>query len=126
MEVHHHPHVEKKNFKEYGKVFFIFLLILFFYQAFPQNMHNDDVATIKSDRAASNEAIAKHDVNGISKFWLDDFVQVIGRGTYEIGKENIAALWKELFLLRIVFFFPLHIVSLQVQCAIAKGLCVFS
>jgi ketosteroid isomerase-like protein len=97
MEVHHHPHVEKKHFKEYGKVFFIFLLILFFYEAFPQNMHNDDVATIKSDRAASNEAIAKHDVNGISKFWLDDFVQVIGRGTYETGKENIAASWEALF-----------------------------
>ena len=68
-----------------------------FHQAFAQNMHNDDVATIKSNRVASNKAIAKHDVNGISKFWMDDFVQVIGRGTYETGKENIVASWKELF-----------------------------
>ena len=59
--------------------------------------NNDDMAVIKSYRASSNAAIAKHDVNGISKFWLDDFVQVIGRGTYETGKENIAASWKTLF-----------------------------
>ena len=97
MEIRHHPHVEKKGFKEYGKEFFIFLFILSFHQAFAQNMQTNDVATIKSNRAASNEAIAKHDVNGISKFWLDDFVQVIGRGTYETGKENIAASWKKLF-----------------------------
>jgi ketosteroid isomerase-like protein len=97
MEVHHHPKIEKKNFKEYGKEFFIFLFILSFHPAFAQNMHNNDVATIKSNRAASNEAITKHDVNGISKFWMDDFVQVIGRGTYETGKENIAASWKALF-----------------------------
>ena len=59
--------------------------------------NNDDVAIIKLNRAASNAAIAKHDVNGIAKFWLDDFVQVIGRGTYETGKENIKASWKALF-----------------------------
>src|ERR1051326_6624141 len=80
MELHHHPHIEKKSFKEYGKEFFISLFILSSGQAFAQTTHNNDVATIKSNRAAYNEAIAKHDVTGISKFWLDDFVQVIGRG----------------------------------------------
>jgi len=59
--------------------------------------NNDDVAIIKQNRTASNAAIAKHDVDGIAKFWLDDFVQVIGRGTYETGKENIKASWKALF-----------------------------
>lgn len=59
--------------------------------------NNADIALIRSYRASSNAAIAKHDVNGIAKFWLDDFVQVIGRGTYQTGKENIAASWKSLF-----------------------------
>jgi hypothetical protein len=86
MEVPRHPKVEMKNFREYGKEFFIFLFILSFHQAFAQNMRSNDVATIKSNRAASNEAIAKHDISGISKFWLDDFVQVTGRGTYNTGK----------------------------------------
>jgi ketosteroid isomerase-like protein len=58
---------------------------------------NADIEMIKSYRASSNAAIAAHNVNGISKFWLDDFVQVIGRGTYQTGKENIAASWKALF-----------------------------
>jgi len=97
MEVHHHPNVEKKDFKEYRKEFFIFLFILSFHQAFAQNTHNNDIATIKSNRAASNNAIAKHDINGIAKYWLDDFVQVIGRGIYQTGKDSITASWKALF-----------------------------
>jgi ketosteroid isomerase-like protein len=96
MEIHH-THVEKKNLKKCRKEFFIFLCMLFSYQSFAQDMHNTDIATIKSNRAASNNAIAKHDVKGIEQFWLDDFVQVIGRGTYETGKENISSSWKALF-----------------------------
>ena len=97
MEVHHHPKIEKKNFREYWKDFFIFLFLLSFHQAFSQNSHNDDIAAIKSNRAASNDAIARHDVDGIAKFWLDDFVQVIGRGVYQTGKDSIVASWKALF-----------------------------
>jgi ketosteroid isomerase-like protein len=97
MEVHHHPNVEKKNFNEYRKRLFIFLFMLSSHQPFAQNMHNTDIATIKSNRIASNNAIAKHDLNGIEQFWLDDFVQVIGRGTSETGKENISTSWKALF-----------------------------
>ena len=91
MELHHHSKVEKKNFKEYRKELFIFFFILSFHQAFAQNMHNNDITTIKFNRAASNTAIAKHDVNGIAKYWLDDFVQVIGRGIYQTGKDSIMA-----------------------------------
>ena len=74
----------------------IFLFALGAQLLFAQN-HNNDISVIKSYRAASNDAIAKHDVDGISKFWMDDFVQVIGRGTYQTGKQNIVASWKELF-----------------------------
>jgi ketosteroid isomerase-like protein len=97
MEVHHHPNVEKKNFKEYRRELFIFLFMLFFHQAFSQNTHNNDITTIKSNRIASNDAIARHDVDGIAKFWLDDFVQVIGRGVYQTGKDSIIASWEALF-----------------------------
>ena len=97
MEVHHHSKFEKKNFREYRKDLFIFLFLLSFYQTFSQNPHNNDIAIIKSNRAASNDAIARHDVDGIAKFWLDDFVQVIGRGVYQTGKDSIIASWKALF-----------------------------
>ena len=97
MEVHHHPHVEKKKIKRYGKELIVFMFILSFHQAFGQNTHNNDSMAIRSNRAASNNAIAKHDVNGIAKYWLDDFVQVIGRGVYQTGKDSIIASWKALF-----------------------------
>jgi len=35
--------------------------------------------------------------NGIAKYWLDDFVQVIGRGIYQTGKDSITASWRNLF-----------------------------
>jgi len=97
MEVNHHPKVENKSFKGYIKQLFVFLLILSFHPAFSQNTHSNDIATIKANRDASNNAIAKHDVNGIAKFWMDDFVQVIGCGVYQTGKDSIAASWKDLF-----------------------------
>ncbi len=78
------------------RAIFIFVFVLAAQFLYAQN-HDDDVAIIKSYRTLSNKAIAKHDVNGIAQFWLDDFVQVIGRGTYETGKENIIASWQALF-----------------------------
>jgi ketosteroid isomerase-like protein len=79
------------------KLLFIFSFMIFFHFATAQNMHSSDIATIKSCRAASNNAIAKHDVDGIAKYWLDDFVQIIGRGIYQTGKDSIAASWQNLF-----------------------------
>ena len=75
---------------------FIFVFVLTAQVLFAQ-CHDDDIAIIRSYRNSSNQAIAKHDVNGISQFWLDDFIQVIGRGTYESGKKNIIASWQALF-----------------------------
>ncbi len=97
MEGHHHPKVEKKNFKEYRKELIVFLFILSFHQALCQNKHNNDIMAIRANRTASNNAIAKHDVNGIAKYWLDDFVQVIGRGVYQTGRDSIMASWRALF-----------------------------
>jgi ketosteroid isomerase-like protein len=79
------------------KLLLIFLPMVFFHLASAQNMHSQDIATIKSCRAASNDAIARHDVDGIAKYWLDDFVQIIGRGVYQTGKDSIVASWKTLF-----------------------------
>jgi ketosteroid isomerase-like protein len=56
-----------------------------------------DVASIKASRTASNAAIASHDIDGISKYWLPDFVQTIGRGVSTTGKDAIIAGWKQLF-----------------------------
>jgi hypothetical protein len=65
--------------------------------AYAQNNERGDVAAIKASRAASNAAIAKHNIDGMSKYWLTDFVQTIGKGTTLTGADAIIARWKELF-----------------------------
>jgi ketosteroid isomerase-like protein len=76
----------------------IIVTLLFLVQVvIAQNNKQGDVATIKTSRAASNAAIARHDIDGISKYWLPDFVQTIGRGVSTTGKDAIIAGWKELF-----------------------------
>ena len=57
----------------------------------------DQVSIIKTQRKASNAAIAKHDIDGIAKYWLPDFVQVRGNATWLAGKDTIISAWKELF-----------------------------
>jgi len=75
----------------------ILVLLLPVKFAFAQSNEQSDIATIKASRTASNVAIAKHDIDGISKYWLPDFVQTIGRGTSLTGKDTIIASWKALF-----------------------------
>jgi ketosteroid isomerase-like protein len=62
-----------------------------------QESEQGDIAIIKASRVSSNRAIAKHDIDGMSKYWLADFVQTIGRGTSLAGKDTIIASWKKLF-----------------------------
>ena len=57
----------------------------------------DQAALIKSQRAASNVAIAKHDVAGIARYWLPDFVQVRGNASHLVGKDSVTASWSALF-----------------------------
>ncbi len=54
-------------------------------------------AMIRSSRIASNEAIAKQNVAGIAKYWLSDFIQIRGNGSYLVGKDAITLLWEKSF-----------------------------
>lgn len=56
-----------------------------------------DEQIIRDLRKASNLAIANKDVAGLSKFWLHDFVQVRGNGTYLAGKDTIIKAWQDTF-----------------------------
>jgi ketosteroid isomerase-like protein len=64
---------------------------------FNQNDYKADVKAIKASRTASNTAIAKHNIDGMAKYWLPDFTQTIGRGITTTGKDSIIAGWKKLF-----------------------------
>lgn len=54
-------------------------------------------ATITAQRAASNAAIARHDVAGIARYWLPDFVQVGGNGGYKTGTDSVFVGWEKAF-----------------------------
>lgn len=71
-----------------------FLMLSFF--AFSQTQQQD-VNIIRSSRMSSNAAIARHDIDGMAKYWLSDFVQTIGRGTSLTGRDSIISAWEKLF-----------------------------
>lgn len=79
------------------RLILIITLLLPFHLLTAQDKKQDDISIIKSLRTASNVAIAKHDVDGIAKYWLDDFVQIRGNASSLTGKDTIAASWKEMF-----------------------------
>lgn len=60
-------------------------------------MDDKDILLIKQSRLDSNSCIAKKDVAGVSKYWMKDFVQIAGDGSYTIGKAKIAADWTHMF-----------------------------
>ena len=62
-----------------------------------QQSTRDDITAIKSSRMSSNAAIARHDIDGMAKYWLPDFVQTIGRGSSLTGRDTIIGSWKQLF-----------------------------
>ncbi len=63
--------------------------------AFSQTKNEEE--SIRKARQTSNEAIARQDIDGISKFWLDDYLVIRGSGTIEQGKEANIINWKALF-----------------------------
>ena len=79
------------------KILFLFVFFLTFQLTYAQNKNEKNVALIKAAREASNQAIAKHEIDGISKFWVKDFVQIRGNSTYLTGKDTIIASWRKLF-----------------------------
>lgn len=79
------------------KIFFLFVIFLTCQLTYGQNKNEKNVDLIKAAREASNQAIARHDIDGISKFWVKDFVQIRGNSTYLIGKDTIISSWRKLF-----------------------------
>ncbi len=76
---------------------FLFDLFLMAQLTFAQKTRDKEVMLIQSLRTASNEALAKHDVDGMSQYWLDDLVLIRGNSSHLAGKDTIVAAWRKLF-----------------------------
>ena len=66
-----------------------------FQSTYAQNLNDKEL--IWKARQSSNEAIAKRDVEGITKYWLDDYVVIRGSGVIEHGKETNKKNWDSIF-----------------------------
>lgn len=75
----------------------LLLFLSCFYSAFTQTISQNDAAAIRAERDASNLAIAAHDVDGIAKHWLADFVQVRGNSAHLTGKDKVVEAWRQIF-----------------------------
>ncbi len=71
------------------------LFFISFQFAYSQNQNDEEL--IRKARQSSNEAIAKRDVKGITKFWLDDYLVIRGSGTIKQGKEANKTNWGKIF-----------------------------
>ena len=61
------------------------------------NSNKNDVVLIEQSRFDSNACILRKDVDGVSKYWMSDFIQIAGDGSSSTGKDLIAADWKYMF-----------------------------
>jgi len=59
--------------------------------------HNNDEAAIRTARAASNQAIASHNVAGVVLNILPDYHIITGRGKQVYGRDSVAAFWQQTF-----------------------------
>jgi len=75
---------------------FLVILLAAFIAGAQANAANDE-ALIRKARAASNAAIAKHDVNGITQCLTPDVSYIIGRAKSFSGRDTVIATWKQLF-----------------------------
>lgn len=70
-------------------------LFMSFQSEFSQTISEEEL--IRKARKSYNDAISRRDVDGISKFWLDDYVVVRGSGSVEYGKEANKISWRKMF-----------------------------
>src|SRR3954466_8358647 len=75
----------------------VLLLALCVKNATAQTSKEKDIEQIKATRRASNEAIEKHDLEGIGKPMIDDMVSVSGNGRIYVGKDSTISLFKQRF-----------------------------
>jgi len=75
-------------------ILFIIFLVSFQY-AFSQIQSDEEL--VRKARQNSNEAIAKRDVEGIIKLWLEDYLVIRGSGVIQHGKEANRTNWMRIF-----------------------------
>ena len=79
----------------------LYVFILLFFSAATAakaqlNPAQDD-SMIRASRIKTNELIANHDLKGLSRYWLKDYIRIAGNGNVTIGKDSSLAYWDKFF-----------------------------
>lgn len=83
MEVHHHPHVEKKKFKEYlleGLMIFVAVTLGFFAESLREHFNNKEIEQVNIESLVRNvqddtlSLVAAIKFNNMKSAWVDSFV----------------------------------------------------
>ncbi|NEU08029.1 nuclear transport factor 2 family protein [Flavihumibacter sp. R14] len=56
-----------------------------------------DETIIRESRAASNDAIARHDADGVARFWMKDILVISGEGGQYVGRARLLSVFKKMF-----------------------------
>ena len=75
----------------------VFLLLALCLDVAAQTNKEKDIERIKAARKASNEAIQKHDLEGIGKPMIEDMVCVLGNGHTYVGKDSNISNFRQRF-----------------------------
>lgn len=79
------------------KYVMVFLLVCSINNVFAQKNTVADEQSIRDARTASNTAIAKKDIAGVAKYWMNDYVEISSDGSLISGKDAVMADWKKMF-----------------------------
>lgn len=79
------------------RLFFLLVTIFITQMLFAQANAKKDEETIRATRAASNKAIAAHNLDGLVISMAPDFTITLGRAVTITGRDAVQASWKELF-----------------------------
>ena len=71
--------------------FLLVFAVLCYLPSSAQKNKQADINLIKASKQASNNAITLHDIDGIAKFWWDEFIVIGGNGGGDVGKDSAAA-----------------------------------
>ena len=75
----------------------IFILLIGAQSLAAQDHKSQDDSMIRASRARLNEFIASHDVSGMARYWLRDYVRITGNSNVLISKDSAVALWTRTF-----------------------------
>ena len=72
-------------------------MVLFITSVCAQSDKEKEIELIKAARKASNEAIQKHDLDGIGKPMIEDMVSIFGNGHTSVSKDSTISILKNRF-----------------------------